>query len=239
MEHSENNREFWEIRALKGLRKALWLWKRFWYVRFVLNWAWEPDSFDFDHRVEHWGLFHGSCLLGGERFFFLDNIEESLQYRVPLFRRMITPQTWDVLKEMEKDITEVTRFLLFSPHKLHRRERMRAIRCLFRHVYTRGVLRKRPWVLAIGNEFTLQMLKRVRVIQIKVLGQAKFSSKNKEERRIYGTEVPHYAILINFLPSEELVNHYREYWWYEKVGGKPPVWPEEIQIRVRRLWNLL
>jgi len=220
------------VSLLSGWNRAVWIAKRFWYVRFVLNWAWEPDRYDFDERVEHLGLFERDKLIGGVRLFYFDALEESMQYRVPEFRTMLSEEVWEKLKGVEQEIVEATRLLLFSNLKGARRRS--ALKLLARAMYWRSRKKQRPLLLAIGNPFTLQMLKRTGVADIKVIGEKGIKSKNRFERRFYGEEVPHYAIMVNFLESERRNS---DSWWYEEMGL--PIWSEEKVYKAQRLWREL
>ncbi len=239
-EHNDcNNEQGWGTREIKGIARIGWLARRLWYVRFVLNWAWEPDRYDFDRRVEHWGLYKNSVLHGGERIFFFDAITESLQYSVPDFRAMVSEEKWHHLGTMEKMIAEVTRFFIFSMHRLERRERIEGEKRLLREIYTRSVTHQRPIVMALGNPFTLRMLRRIKTAEVKIIGEAHFRSKNRIEKRIYGETVPHYAILVNFLASERATGPDDAAWWLECLGGELPEWPTETKESVTNWWQAL
>ena len=220
------------VSLLSGWHRVVWIAKRFWYVRFVLNWAWEPDRYDFDERVEHLGLFEQGKLIGGVRLFYFEGLEESMQYRVPEFRTMLSEEMWERLEGVEHEVVEATRLLLFS--SLRGVKRRWALKLLARAMYWRSRKKQKPLLLAIGNPFTLQMLKRTGVAEIKVIGEKRIKSKNRFERRFYGEEVPHYAILVNFLESERRSS---DSWWYE--GMSLPIWSEEKVHNVRRLWREL
>ncbi len=230
MSVSDTAQKTLSVSLLSGWNRVVWIAKRFWYVRFVLNWAWEPDRYDFDERVEHLGLFEREKLIGGVRLFYFDALEESMQYRVPEFRAMLSEEMWGRLGRVEDEIVEATRLLLFSTLKGVRRRW--ALKLLARAMYWRSRKKQKPLLLAIGNPFTLQMLRRTEVADIKVIGEKRIKSKNRFERRVYGEEVPHYAIMVNFLESERRNG---DNWWYEGMGL--PTWPEEKVHKVQRLWR--
>ena len=232
MSVSDTAQKTLSVSLLSGWNRVVWIAKRFWYVRFVLNWAWEPDRYDFDGRVEHLGLFEREKLIGGVRLFYFDALEESMQYRVPEFRAMLSEEMWGRLGRVEDEIVEATRLLLFSTLKGVRRRW--ALKLLARAMYWRSRKKQKPLLLAIGNPFTLQMLRRTEVADIKVIGEKRIKSKNRFERRVYGEEVPHYAIMVNFLESERRNG---DNWWYE--GMSLPIWPEEKVHKVQRWWREL
>jgi len=225
----------WRILPLYGLRKMKWLIKRFLYVRIILNWAWEPDRYDFDSRVEQWGLYRGKKLVGGVRLFYVNRIEDTLQYRVPSFRLMIKDSIWFNLRYLENDLVEATRLLIFPPI-LRTKEKYVGFRWISRRICTSMIHSNRPFLLAVVNPFTLRLIESTKAADVKIIGKSMFDSKNRMEYRSYGSHVPHYAILVNFVNTIKALDD--PLWWCKEVKLSGDWFSGKLD-RAAELWESL
>ncbi|MFO0586357.1 MAG: hypothetical protein U0441_02395 [Polyangiaceae bacterium] len=198
-----------ELSAIRRRRELVpWLAFRFFHIRVLYNWAWDPDSFDWgpgttQYRIRESGRLV-SPLVGGYRLIApRDSLSETMTYALPFFRDMVPdPSVWPLLAENHDLVMEVSRFAL-AFHRVGDRAFLRTVvRNVLRGILWEQAKLRRPLCLAVVNPFLLSRYRKLG-LATKVIGFRKLRAASIFEKKLFGAEVPHYVVLINAALSEK------------------------------------
>lgn len=193
-----------ELSAVTRRRELLpWLAFRFFHIRFVYNWAWDPDRFDWgpgaiQYRIRREGGF----TVGGYRIIAPQrSLSEAMTPALPFFRGMVREEVWDLLGRNLDLVAESSRFVL-AAHRLRDRGFVQSmVRLSMRAILWELARLGRPLCIAVVNPFLFSRYRRSGLVQ-KVIGTRRLPAASVFERRTFGAEVPHHVILINLALSE-------------------------------------
>lgn len=188
-----------ELSAVTRRRELLpWLAFRFFHIRFVYNWAWDPDRFDWSPGATQYRILdQGRHLVGGFRIIAPQaSLSEAMTPALPLFREMVRDDVWEILEQNCDLVAEVSRFVL-AFYRLRDRRFMRSVvRLTMRGILWEQAKLARPLCLAVVNPFLLSRYQQFGMA-LKVIGTRRLRAASRFERRLFGDEVPHYVVLVN------------------------------------------
>ncbi len=199
-----------EVSAIHRRRDLLpWFAFRFLHIRVLYNWAWDPDTFDWNpsttqYRIREKGRLVNQ-LVGGYRLIApRDSLSETMTYRLPFFRDMVPdPALWPLLAQNHDLVIESSRFAL-AFHRVGDKGFLRSIvRLAMRAILWEQAKQRRPFCLAVVNPFLLARYRKLG-LATKVIGSRKLPAASIFERKFFGPEVPHHVILINAALSERM-----------------------------------
>lgn len=199
-----------DLSVIRRRRDLLpWLAFRFFYIRVLYNWAWDPDAFDWSpstsqYRIREKGRLV-SPLVGGYRLIApRGSLSETMTYGLPFFRDMVPdPDFWPLLSQNHDLVMEVSRFAL-AIHRVGDKRFLRSIvRLAMRAILWEQAKHRRPFCLAVVNPFLLARYRKLG-LATKVIGTRMLKAASIFERRLFGPEVPHHVIVINAALSERM-----------------------------------
>lgn len=188
-----------ELSAISRRRELLpWFAFRFFHIRFVYNWAWDPDRFDWSPGATQYRIHdEGRRTVGGFRIIApRASLDEAMTPALPLFRGMVRNDVWEILEQNRDLVAEVSRFVL-AFHRVRDRVFMRSVvRLVMRGILWEQARLARPLCLAVVNPFLLSRYQQFG-LALKVIGTRRLPAASRFERRLFGDEVPHYVVMVN------------------------------------------
>ncbi len=231
--------------SLKYINLLRWYLFRLIYVRFFLNWAWDPDKFELMPKVRNIGLFKHrrflDALVGGVRLIFPhEQLEEVMLFGVPSFKKILKQpeQVETLLRNNIIFLAEATRFLM-SLSILRSDKKTQAKERLMGALYVACRDEQRPIVVMVVNPWLLYSLQS-RGFVVTILGEANFPAKNRLEEKNFGEEVPHFAIALNLVATETVLppKVAARFGYQEDLALEKTLSPAELEA-VRELWEKL